>query len=555
MLAVKSSEKQNPALDINYRCNVNFDKVTFDSLINNFRAETPSKAPEQSRYSKEINDQGYAGKADEINARQKQTDRLNNADQENYKDEYEQVKGRTDETERNEYTNAGEANKGSEVEPDKYTDKSEQVNGSGTVAVDKNTEVSDETELNNDNGVKAGAFLYAMAHGFADGMTEENKTSENEMKGQTSGKSADGGMKTGSLLFSMANGPAEESKTAAVEGTVQTDNVIKAENGLKAGILLKDLMKGNSQVNTETKMTQVTDAEKTEVIDINQPKAEKGLKAGTLLSDRAMVNANEKTIDDGLINSQIKASGPTAEDLKDTGKNTLKTAGNNGDTKQNIINEFKVQGEASGPDLVEENSNARILTGRGMSELAENFARQGGSRNVDGKSSKAIRVNTENSSIAGSSTSAEIGKANEGLSIAKAARPAAFNEIADKIIYSMKGNNRIGVTLESETLGKLNMNLTINKGIVNVHINAADSAIKELVENNINNIIETLSKNGVSVGGFSVGLKNHKNNDNNHGANENANKNKFAIEKENESDYTKAGMYMRRNDGLVSVFA
>ncbi len=551
MLAVESSEKPNPALDINYRYNVNFDKVTFDSLINNFKAETPSKAPEQSSYSKEINDQRYSGRAEEIDRRQNQTEKFNKNDERNFEDGYEKVNERPVESDNNGYANAPGENSGKEVEQVKYTDNTEQVNGSGTAATDKNTEVSEEAELNNDNGVNAGAFLYAMAHGFADGMTEENKTSENETKGQTSGKSADGGMKTGSLLFSMANGLAEESKTAAAEGTVQTDNVIKAENGLKAGILLKDLMKGNSQAKTETQMTQVTDAEN----DINQAKAEKGLKAGTLLSDRAMVNANEKTNDDGLINSQIKASGPAAEDLKDAGKNTLKTAGNNGDIKQNIINEFKIYGEAAGPDLMEENSNARILTGRGMSELAENFARQGGSRNVDGKSSKTIRVNTENSSIAGSSTSAETGKANEGLSIAKAARPAAFNEIADKIIYSMKGNNRIGVTIESETLGKLNMNLTINKGIVNVHINAADSAIKELVENNINNIIETLSKNGVSVGGFSVGLRNHKNNDTNHGTNDNANKNKFAIEKENESDYTKSGMYMRRNDGLVSVFA
>ncbi len=248
MLAVKSSEKPNPSLDINYRYNVNFDKVTFDSLINNFRAETPSKTPEQSSYTKEMNDQRYSGRAEDPYKSQNQPEKINKNDEKNYHDGYEQVNERPVESESNEYANAAGDNRRNEVEQEQYTDNTEQANGSGTVAADKNTELPDETELNKDNGINAGAFLYAMSHSFNDGLTDESETVQAVVKEDTSGNSTDGGKKTGALLFNMANGLAEETKTAAAEGTAQTDNVVKAENGLKAGILLKDLMQSKGPV-------------------------------------------------------------------------------------------------------------------------------------------------------------------------------------------------------------------------------------------------------------------------------------------------------------------
>jgi flagellar hook-length control protein FliK len=59
-----------------------------------------------------------------------------------------------------------------------------------------------------------------------------------------------------------------------------------------------------------------------------------------------------------------------------------------------------------------------------------------------------------------------------------------------------------------EVLGKLNINLNMDKGVLNVHINAAEKVTREFIENNIQHIVDALSKEGVSVGGFSVGLRN-----------------------------------------------
>ncbi|UCE71927.1 MAG: flagellar hook-length control protein FliK, partial [Nitrospiraceae bacterium] len=64
-----------------------------------------------------------------------------------------------------------------------------------------------------------------------------------------------------------------------------------------------------------------------------------------------------------------------------------------------------------------------------------------------------------------------------------------------------------GVTIEHSELGKLNINLSLDKGNVHVNIHASDKVTREIIENNIQYIIDSLEKEGVSIGGFSVGTK------------------------------------------------
>ncbi len=67
--------------------------------------------------------------------------------------------------------------------------------------------------------------------------------------------------------------------------------------------------------------------------------------------------------------------------------------------------------------------------------------------------------------------------------------------------------NRLAVSLEPEGLGKLNINLSLDRGMVNAQIQAADPAAKNLLENNMQQIMDTLMREGLNVGGFSVSLK------------------------------------------------
>jgi len=97
-------------------------------------------------------------------------------------------------------------------------------------------------------------------------------------------------------------------------------------------------------------------------------------------------------------------------------------------------------------------------------------------------------------------------RATEGVTVhrAQAADPA---ESLQNTVAIMKGSNRLAVTLQQEGLGKLNIDLSLNKGLINAHINVADDSARSLIENNLQQIMNSLMKEGLSVGGFSVSLK------------------------------------------------
>jgi flagellar hook-length control protein FliK len=77
----------------------------------------------------------------------------------------------------------------------------------------------------------------------------------------------------------------------------------------------------------------------------------------------------------------------------------------------------------------------------------------------------------------------------------------------DHAVSIVKDGNRIAVQLDHHGLGKLDINLSLDKGAVNAQINVADDATKKMIENNMQQIVNTLLGDGVSVGGFSVSLR------------------------------------------------
>ncbi len=89
------------------------------------------------------------------------------------------------------------------------------------------------------------------------------------------------------------------------------------------------------------------------------------------------------------------------------------------------------------------------------------------------------------------------------------ARPHNFDtaDAFDHAVSITKDGNRLAVQLDHGGLGKLDINLSLDKGAVNAQINVADDATKKLIENNMQQIVNSLLGDGVSVGGFSVSLK------------------------------------------------
>ncbi len=228
---------------------------------------------------------------------------------------------------------------------------------------------------------------------------------------------------------------------------------------------------------------------------------------------------------------------------------------NNKDNYKNVENRYSEKNIMHNNfGMQETGDDAASVVSRFMSGLMVNADRENGSKSGKGNIGSQVRAVSANTNSAVASSHGVIQSNGEIAQIhqtAALARPAALNELVDKIVYTVKGENNLGVTIKHEELGNINIRLTLEKGMVNIHINAPDKAVREMLESNIQSLVNSLEENGVSVGGFSVALQN---NGNNSGYAEGNNKGYFSndlAERENDTVPVKVD----KARGLVNIFA
>ena len=76
-----------------------------------------------------------------------------------------------------------------------------------------------------------------------------------------------------------------------------------------------------------------------------------------------------------------------------------------------------------------------------------------------------------------------------------------------KFVITRHDGTSIEISLQPEGLGRLDIELVLDKGVVHAQIQASHAVGKELVEQNITEIMNTLAQEGIAIGGFSVSLK------------------------------------------------
>ncbi len=74
-------------------------------------------------------------------------------------------------------------------------------------------------------------------------------------------------------------------------------------------------------------------------------------------------------------------------------------------------------------------------------------------------------------------------------------------------VVTKHSGTSIEVNVEPEGIGKLNIGLKLDGGVVNATIHTADTAAKDMIEKNLQGILSTLAHDGIAVGGFSVSLR------------------------------------------------
>ncbi|HEX7524015.1 MAG TPA: flagellar hook-length control protein FliK [Candidatus Deferrimicrobium sp.] len=74
-------------------------------------------------------------------------------------------------------------------------------------------------------------------------------------------------------------------------------------------------------------------------------------------------------------------------------------------------------------------------------------------------------------------------------------------------VITRKSDTSVEVTLAPPGVGKLEIEVVLEKGVVNARILAADSAGREAIARSLPQIVEALARDGMNVGGFTVSLK------------------------------------------------
>lgn len=99
------------------------------------------------------------------------------------------------------------------------------------------------------------------------------------------------------------------------------------------------------------------------------------------------------------------------------------------------------------------------------------------------------------------------GEAAEGAAHPNSIRHGHFTQLMDNISYVIKSNNRLGVSVEHDAYGKIDISVSMEKGVMNVNIHTSASVVREYIESNVHHIVDSLAKDGVNVGGVSVALR------------------------------------------------
>ena len=103
--------------------------------------------------------------------------------------------------------------------------------------------------------------------------------------------------------------------------------------------------------------------------------------------------------------------------------------------------------------------------------------------------------------------------ASNGLKVVhQKAETADISQVSrENFVITRKETTSIELTIEPEGIGKLNIHLSLDKGAIHARINASENIGRDFIDRNMNNILQTLSDEGINIGSFSINLRDRKN--------------------------------------------
>ena len=297
---------------------------------------------------------------------------------------------------------------------------------------------------------------------------------------------------------------------------------------LLLGPLLASIFQNTQLTSSGTDTTKLNDWAKTAGNATAQPSTPSSTQELSKQSQKSICIQNEDaaTNSENSIESQlselIKNCNGNTENQNSIQKTTLETK----DTTQEMSADDNAQAAKSNQD----DMNATYLADKDKAEkrestLLQNISGLNGKDKNDEDRQKAnstivgppkadfssIVQQDQSSGLPTSHATADPSIENETSNAATRNNAIDASNAFDHAVTIMKDGNRLAVQLDHSGLGKLDINLSLDKGTVNAHINVADDATKKIIENNMQQIVNSILGEGVSVGGFSVSLRQQRN--------------------------------------------
>ncbi len=123
---------------------------------------------------------------------------------------------------------------------------------------------------------------------------------------------------------------------------------------------------------------------------------------------------------------------------------------------------------------------------------------------------KTQHAETQITTSPASTANAQAQPMNERAAVQHAERPAPAEGLGrfEQTLSVVRDGNRLQVSLEPDGFGKLDINLSLEQGVLHARIHVADETSRTLLANHQQQILNALAREGLSVGGFSVSLRN-----------------------------------------------
>ena len=156
-------------------------------------------------------------------------------------------------------------------------------------------------------------------------------------------------------------------------------------------------------------------------------------------------------------------------------------------------------------------TSGKSITTKGISFLVEDLAQgEGLIKKEQGKTSSLDKIGIEPKNVFFPIENKN-GKEDSSFRLQMVQEPAKVDKTNDNIFVTAKsGDASIKVSLEPDGIGKIDIELVLDRGVINAQINTSETTGKEFIEKNLHTILSSLTNEGLNIGSFSVSLRNKR---------------------------------------------